>query len=824
MRALWLIDSLGPGGAEALAAAAARAAPPGGGSPFEIELWALKGSARSSADGELRAAGPAPTVLGSAGLRDIGAYRRLGRRLAAGGVDVVHAHLTDAIVWGERAARAAGLPCVATLHVGPRRGGAGLAGRRGAVRRVLERRALARCARVAAVSEAVRRAWLDAAGRPRLDPARLEVVRNGIDLRPFRPEAADGERLRAALRRAHGWPLDAPVAVTVCVLREGKGVGTLLEAAPAVFAAVPAARLLVVGDGPEADALRRRAGPLAGRVAFTGRRDDVPALLAAADLFVLASRDDALPTAVLEAMAAGLPVVAADSGGVPELVEPGVTGALVPPGDPGALASALTGLLADPAGREALGRAGRRRAEERFSMGAWLDRLAALYERAVATSAPRQSPAPRRRDGGRPLRIAVVEPVGRGGLAHYAFQLCRALAEAGVEPWLVTSSVWELAELPHPFRRVELFRLWDPKPAAGAARETGLGRWARRAARAAIWYREWLRLVRFVRRERPDLVQLGDLRFAGDAVPVALLAAIGPPLVDVCHNVVPFAGGGRRAGRFALSPLARAAYRALYRRFARVAVHFETSRDRLVAEMGLPPERVVAVPHGNLGVLRELADPAVTPERLRLRLDLPPDAPVVLLFGGLAPYKGTEVLLAAIARLAADHPRARLVLAGHPLAGFDPAAQRRLAERLGVADRLKIAEGYVPSPEVAAWMELAAVVALPYLEITHSGVLHLAQTFGRPIVASRAGSLPEAVVDGVDGLLVPPGDPEALAAALAGLLADPARAAGMGAAAAEAARGRFGWDRVAAELLAAWREALEEAPAEGGRALAEARR
>ena len=821
MRALWLIDSLGPGGAEALAAAAARAAGSGRGAPFEVELWALKGRAGSAYVDELRAAGLPVTVLGSAGLRDVRAFRRLADHLARGGADLVHCHLTDAVIWGERAARPAGVPCVATLHVAPGRAGAGLSGPRGAVRRALEGRALARCARVAAVSEAIRGAWL---ARAALDPSRVEVVHNGIDLEPFRLALGEAERLRAELRHARGWPADARVAVTVTVLREGKGVESLLDAAPAVLGRVRAARFLVVGDGPRAGALRRRAAPLGDRVAFTGRRDDVPSLLAAADLFVLASRDDAFPTAVIEAMAAGLPVVAADSGGIPEIVEANRTGLLVPPLDPAALAGAVAGLLADPARREALGRSGRRRAEERFSVGSWLAGLGALYGRAVDASAARPAPARGRGDGGRPLRVAVVEPVGRGGLAHYAFQLCRALAEAGAEPWLVTSERWELAALPHPFRRVELFRLWDPKPEAGPGPRGALARRLRRGARAVVWYREWLRLVRFVRRELPDLVQLGDVRFAGDALPVALLAAVGPPLVDVCHNVRPYAGGGRRAGSFVRSPVARGAYRFLYRRFARIAVHFEASRERLVAEMRLPAERVVAIPFGNLEVLREVADPAATPARLRRRLGLPPGAPVVLLFGGLAPYKGTEVLLEAFARVAAGHPAARLVLAGYPLAGFDADGHRRLADRLGVADRLRIVPGYVPSPEVAAWMELAAVVALPHLEVTHSGVLHLAQTFGRPIVASRAGTLPEAVADGTDGLLVPPGDADALAAAISTLLADPVRAGRLGAAAAEAARTRFGWDRVAAELLAAWREALGVGvPGRGGE-LAEAPR
>jgi glycosyltransferase involved in cell wall biosynthesis len=102
------------------------------------------------------------------------------------------------------------------------------------------------------------------------------------------------------------------------------------------------------------------------------------------------------------------------------------------------------------------------------------------------------------------------------------------------------------------------------------------------------------------------------------------------------------------------------------------------------------------------------------------------------------------------------------------------------------------------------------VVVLPYRQIFQSGVLPVAQTFGRPVVAAAIGALPEAIEDGRTGLLVPPEDPAALAEAVAGLLADPARARCLGEAAAAAARDRFAWRRVAEELLAVHRQALAE--------------
>lgn len=751
-------------------------------------MCALKSLGGNPVEDELRRLGVPVTVVGSAGLRDVAAFRRLLARLRRHPPDLIHAHLTDATIWGAALARRLGRPCVATLHVLPQN--AAIGGWRGAPRRRLELRALRRLPAVLAVSGVVREAWV-AAGLP---AERVEVAHNGVDTAAFTAAAADATA-RAAVRARLGMAPVAPLLATVTVLRHGKGVDTLLAAFERLLAARPEARLVVVGDGPEAARLHALAEPLGDSVHWAGYQARVEPWLAAADLFVLASRDDAFPTALLEAAAAGLPAVAAASGGVPEIVADGETGLLVAAERPEELAAAIEALLADPARRWTMGQAARHRAQERFSLAAWRGRLESVYRRVAG-------------EAERPLRVAVVEPAARGGMIHYAHQLCRGLAEAGAEPTLVTARADELASLPHPYRRLELLRLWDPKPAGEGS--SGRPRLLRRAGRAVAWYREWLRLIARVRRERPDVVQLGDVRFAGDLVPLLLLAAVGPPLVDVCHNVRPFAGGGRRAGWFAAGRPTRWLYRRIYRRFDRVAVHFAANRATFLAETGLPPWRVATIVPGNQEVFRELADPAVTAATLRQRLGLPEAAPVVLLFGTLAPYKGIDLAIEAMARMADRVPAARLVIAGFPLPGFDLDGHRRLAERSGVAERVVFVPEYVPSGEVAAWMALATLVVLPYRQIFQSGVLPIAQTFGRPVVATAVGALPEAIEHGRTGLIVPPKDPQALAEAVAGLLADPRRARRLGDAAAAAAVDRFAWRRVAEDLLAVHRQAIAE--------------
>jgi glycosyltransferase involved in cell wall biosynthesis len=152
---------------------------------------------------------------------------------------------------------------------------------------------------------------------------------------------------------------------------------------------VPGARYLVVGDGEARDGLTQTAASLGitDRVSFAGARADVPLMLSAADLFVLPSLTEALPTVVAEAMAAGLPVVATRVGGIPEMIDAS-TGILVPPDDVGALAQAVCALLEDPAGAAARGARGRIIASGRFDLATQAARLTGEYRRLVAARRP----------------------------------------------------------------------------------------------------------------------------------------------------------------------------------------------------------------------------------------------------------------------------------------------------------------------------------------------------------------------------------------------------------------------------------------------------
>ncbi len=217
------------------------------------------------------------------------------------------------------------------------------------------------------VSEGVRRFSAD---RARLGPDRLTVIPNGIDPIPF--DLAD----RAPL----GIPDGAILALYVGRLDTQKGVDVLTRAAAEAGRANFGWHLALVGDGPGRDQYRRDAEALAGlvgRVHWLGRRDDVPSLLKAADLLVLPSLWEGMPNVVLEAMAARRAVVATAVEGTEDLVVPGETGWLVPPGDPDALARALIEAASDRERLRRFGEAGRARVESHFTAARAID----AYER-----------------------------------------------------------------------------------------------------------------------------------------------------------------------------------------------------------------------------------------------------------------------------------------------------------------------------------------------------------------------------------------------------------------------------------------------------------
>ncbi|HEV2769303.1 MAG TPA: glycosyltransferase [Solirubrobacteraceae bacterium] len=304
--------------------------------------------------------------------REATALRRLLRLLRSGPYDLVHCHSAKVGVLGRLAAGTTGVPIVYSPHALPFVGPFGLGRRVGA--RAVERALAPLTARILCVSEDERRE-ANAAGLG--GRGRLRVVHNGC---AGCDDSISSDPRLAALREA------GPVAGAVAVLRPQKRLDLLVDAAPEVLRRVPAARVAIIGNGPLAAPLRERAERRGlarePRFHFLPFAPPVERYLSALDVFVLPSDWEGLSIAVLEALACGVPQVATDVGGTGEAVT-GDTGVLVPPGDAGALAEALVGLLQDEEQRQRMAEASVRRHRASFTLERMVAMTAAVYEEAL---------------------------------------------------------------------------------------------------------------------------------------------------------------------------------------------------------------------------------------------------------------------------------------------------------------------------------------------------------------------------------------------------------------------------------------------------------
>jgi glycosyltransferase involved in cell wall biosynthesis len=353
-RLVFLLQDLRFGGTQRQTLELARRLDP---ARFQVEIWLLAAGLELAP--LARRYGIPVIPLGDRDRVGPAALARLGRRLASRAVDVLMPLTVVPNIWGRLLGRLAKVPVI----LGNCRGG-------GAPRRQHERWLWPLAHHILCNSQVIKSVLTDGCGVP---AARLTTIPNGVDTAYFRPPAV---------------PAAGPPRV-LCVARmvPDKDHHTLLAAFGLTARDHPEAELWLVGDGPRLAEVQDAAGRLLpGKVRFLAPREDLRPLLHQAALLVLASRTEALPNVVLEAMAAGLPVVATRVGGVPELVVLGVTGWLVPPGDAPALAAAVSQVLGDSGTRRAMGQAGRERARQDFSLEVMTRRYEDLLDRLLAAA------------------------------------------------------------------------------------------------------------------------------------------------------------------------------------------------------------------------------------------------------------------------------------------------------------------------------------------------------------------------------------------------------------------------------------------------------
>ena len=321
------------------------------------------------------------------------------------------------------------------------------------------------------------------------------------------------------------------------------------------------------------------------------------------------------------------------------------------------------------------------------------------------------------------MKVLLLEASGWGGMCHYTYNLCERLSRQEVKVFQISKAGYELDNLPRQFH-LEKFLRTDQN-----------------------YFKKWYLIWRFLVREQVDIFHVQSLLTARkDFMGFFIMKLLPFKVVYTAHNVLPHDEEERRA--FGM----KFAFRWIYRLSDFVITHSEQDKNDIMDTCGVSPARLMTIPHGDYDFCRMVSQesrPAV-----RKRYKIRDDEKLVLFFGTLRRYKGVHKLISALANVDCRELRMKLLIVG-PLINekyFDE-LESLIAEK-GLEDRVILIGKYVPFEEIGDFFKAADIVALPYEHIYDSGVLRLAFSFAKPVIATRVGIFNQLVADGENGFLV----------------------------------------------------------------------
>jgi glycosyltransferase involved in cell wall biosynthesis len=614
--------------------------------------------------------------------------------------------------------------------------------------------------------------------------SKFVVVPLGFDLSSFTVDGLARQQARERVRAELGIPEGARVVTLIARLVPIKRVDRFLRVA-SVLHDLMDVRFLVVGDGHLREHLQSspEARALGDRLVWAGFRRDMPAVCFASDVVVLTSDNEGTPVSLIEAQAAGVPVVSVDVGGAASVVKDGETGFLVPSTDVEAFAHAVREICCDPDLADQLGNAGRARACSRFELNRLVDDTIRLYEEPTARRRDRTAPI----QAAKPARIVqVLSRLNIGGPAIQAITLTERLSERGYATTLIRGH-----EEPDEGNMDHLAQELGVEPVLVPSLRRNPG-WRDLPALVA--------LVRIMRRERPQIVHTHAAKGGALGRIGALIASIGrgerPVLLHTFH-------GHSLSGYFA----PRTAW--LYRRIEQLLARFtdrliavsDEVRDELVALGVAPASKFVVVPLGfDLssftvdGLARQQAR-----ERVRAELGIPEGARVVTLIARLVPIKRVDRFL-RVASVLHDLMDVRFLVVGD---GHLREHLQSSPEARALGDRLVWAGFRRDMPAVCFASDV--VVLTSDNEGTPVSLIE-AQAAGVPVVSVDVGGAASVVKDGETGFLVPSTDVEAFAHAVREICCDPDLADQLGNAGRARACSRFELNRLVDDTIRLYEE------------------
>jgi glycosyltransferase involved in cell wall biosynthesis len=376
-------------------------------------------------------------------------------------------------------------------------------------------------------------------------------------------------------------------------------------------------------------------------------------------------------------------------------------------------------------------------------------------------------------------------PAGQGaGMALYSYKLSNALTDEGIQVSLFVEDQYELDALPAKFNKIKVLSSIDI--------ESNQNRIVRIANIVGTHLCNWHKFCYYVKRDKPAIVHIQSVFYLVEWPIIGRLKrTTDAKLVLTVHDVIPHKFYSRYFGWLELVIL-----KYMYNKADKLIVHAEKNKQQLLAHFSIRKDKVEVIPHGEYSLSSICQE--ISRGEARSRLGLRKNQKVILFFGYIRKIKGVDILLKAFDRVAESFSDVFLIVAGSVIEGESFSKCRQIMSRMKHKGRVKCFIGYVRHEDVPVFFLPADIVVLPYVEFcAQSGVLHLAQGFGKPVITTNVGGMPEVVEDNETGLIVPPADVERLADAINYLLESEGLRIEMGQRAKKIAKDRYSWKNIA---------------------------
>jgi len=360
--------------------------------------------------------------------------------------------------------------------------------------------------------------------------------------------------------------------------------------------------------------------------------------------------------------------------------------------------------------------------------------------------------------------ICMIEISGKGGICHYTYNLCNKLGKK-MRILLITSKNYELANFERSFQIIGIFNRFKTPPLC------------------------LLKIVKIIKTEKPIFIHFQLSQYPAFILFLCFFLKIfyKTKIVITAHNIISHEE----------KCYLRFIFRKLYQIADIIIVHAKSNKLELLNLINLSKTKIKVIPHGNYMFFNQKSNSQLTKQDVYFNSKN--DTPQILFFGYIRKYKGLIILIRAMAEVLKEIPNVKLIIAGKPIESFNPYYQE--IKKLNLFNNVLLDLNYIPFENVKKYFQQCNVVVMPYIKIYQSGVLQLAYGFGKPVIATSCGGLPEVVEAGKSGLIIRPGNVSELTTSIKKILRDPELGLKMGKYALHLAKTKYSWETIAKQTF-----------------------